>query len=141
MLSSQTHGEAARFCVFLAEDDVNLRGLMAEILRADGHEVIEASDGATLLLNLVRRGLQRPPPATEALVICDIRMPGCDGLSVLRNLREHGPGCPTFVFMTAFPEPGTYEQARQLGALRVLAKPFELDELRALVRERAEALH
>jgi CheY-like chemotaxis protein len=137
MYGNQSRGGPTRFCVFLAEDDQNLRAVMAEILRADGHEVVEASDGATLLLNLVRRALQRRLPGDHALVICDIRMPGCDGLSVLRNLREHGAGCPAFVFMTAFPEPGTYEQARQLGALRVLAKPFELGELRALVREMA----
>jgi CheY-like chemotaxis protein len=139
MSSKQPYGEPAPFCVFLAEDDQNLRGLMADVLRADGHQVIEASDGGTLLLNLVRRALQRRSLEDRTMVICDIRMPGCDGLSVLRNLREHGPGCPPFVFMTAFPEPGTYEQARQLGALRVLAKPFELEELRAIVRARATA--
>jgi len=127
------------FRVFVAEDDAALRALVAEVLRADGHLVVEASDGATLMINLVRLQLEMRGEPANAFVISDIRMPGCDGLAVLRNIREHGSHCPPFAFMTAVPDPGLCEEARQLGAIRVLTKPFELEDLRALVREAAAA--
>lgn len=127
------------FCVFLAEDDRELRGWLAEVLRRDGHLVYEAADGETMLFHLLHRGLGRQSQAAvEAeLVICDVRMPRCDGLTVLRNLRDHGVSCPAFVFTTAFPDADTLNEASTLGALRVFEKPFELAELRTLVRARA----
>jgi CheY-like chemotaxis protein len=130
---------ARRFRVFIAEDDQAQRALLVDLLRADGYIVIEASDGATLMINLVRFALESRGRTDDAFVICDIRMPGCNGLAVLRNILEHGGPCPPFAFMTAFPDPGVYEEARQLGVTRVLAKPFDIEDLRGLVREAAAA--
>jgi CheY-like chemotaxis protein len=128
------------FCVFLAEDDLELRCLMADLLRRDGHVVFESSSGEIMLFHLVHLALQRRYDLqTESLIICDIRMPGCGGLAVLRNLREHDAHCPPFIFMTAFPDAATREEAHSLGALKVFEKPFELGELRQLVRDRAAA--
>jgi two-component system response regulator (stage 0 sporulation protein F) len=89
--------------------------------------------------DLVRYALETRGRFEAAFVVCDVRMPGCNGLAVLRNIVEHGGACPPFAFMTAFPDPGVYEEARQLGVRRVLAKPFDVDELRTLVREAAAA--
>jgi CheY-like chemotaxis protein len=125
------------FRVFVADDDQDQRSLLVDVLRAEGYFVVEASDGATLMLNLVRFALETRGRTDGALVICDVRMPGCNGLAVMRNILEHGSPCPRFAFMTAFPDPGVYEEARELGATRVLAKPFDIDELRGLVREAA----
>jgi CheY-like chemotaxis protein len=125
--------------VYVAEDDEAFRALVVEVLRADGHEVMEASTGATLLFTLAVNGLREPGGPDRSLVICDVRMPACDGLAVLRNMREHGARVPRFLFMTAFPSAEVCEDARQLGALGVLAKPFELAELRAICRQVQDA--
>jgi CheY-like chemotaxis protein len=139
-METMTRLASKPFCVFLAEDDLELRALMADLLRRDGHVVCESSNGETMLFHLVRLGLERRDSLqTESIVICDIRMPGCDGLTVLRSLREHGMQCPPFVFTTAFPDAATLKEAETLGALRVFEKPFEIGELRSLVRERAAA--
>jgi CheY-like chemotaxis protein len=138
MDSMNSHDHEPVFSVFLAEDDFELRTLLADVLRRDGHAVFEASNGETMLFHLVQFGVERPRARREdSIVICDIRMPGCDGLTVLRNLREHDMHCPPFVFTTAFADGGTLREAEELGALRVFEKPFELAELRTLVRHRA----
>lgn len=122
--------------VFLAEDDQALRATLGLALRRDGHVVVEASNGEAMLFELVRAGAER---RGRAVVVCDVRMPGCDGFTLLRDLRAHGVDCPPFLFTTAFPDAGVVREAYELGAVGVLAKPFEIGELRRLVRARASA--
>lgn len=128
------------FRVFLAEDDPDLRALMSAALARDGHLVVEAPNGQSMLFALVRECFDAPDAnPRDAMVISDIRMPVCDGLDLLRDLRGRETPCPSFVFITAFPCAGTIREAYELGALFVFEKPFDLDTLRALVRERAAA--
>lgn len=129
-----------KFRVFLAEDDSELRALISAALTRDGHVVIEAPNGQSMLFALVRECLDAPAAnPRDAIVISDIRMPVCDGLDLLRDLRGRETPCPSFVFITAFPCAGTIREAYELGALFVFEKPFDLDTLRALVREHAAA--
>jgi CheY-like chemotaxis protein len=124
--------------VFLAEDDADLRATIATVLRHDGHVVFEASNGETMLFHLAQLGLDRRGQSPcDDIVVCDIHMPGCDGLAVLRNLRERDTDCPPFIFTTAFPDAAVMQEAHELGALKVFEKPFELGDLRELVRRHA----
>jgi two-component system response regulator (stage 0 sporulation protein F) len=118
--------------VFLAEDDVELRRLIAAALRRDGHFVLEATDGVGLLLELGHAYWGDLPDPTPTVVISDLRMPGHDGLSVLDRLRQHA-WCPPFILITGFGDPDVHEQAARLGARAVFDKPFDLDALRAAV--------
>lgn len=111
--------------VALAEDDDDLRSLLATMLRRAGYHVREFSSGAQLLLTLV------PPARGVDLVISDIRMPGASGLEVLANLRGGDQTVPV-VLMTAFGDRSTHERALELGAAALIDKPFELDELLSL---------
>jgi CheY-like chemotaxis protein len=130
--------QPAAFRIFLAEDDGALRTLIAQALARDGHAVIEAENGETMLFRLLQAGLQwRGLCPPDALVVCDLRMPICDGLTLLRELRERSAPCPPFIFTTAFPGAAVLREAYELGALRVFEKPFDIDDLRALVREHA----
>jgi DNA-binding response OmpR family regulator len=113
--------------VLLAEDDDDLRTLIAEELRRDGHEVIEVSNGNQLGELIAAHALR--PHDTNAIVISDIGMPGRTGLSVLERHR-HGAWCPRFIFMTGLGNDDVCARALQLGALAVVEKPFDLDELR-----------
>jgi CheY-like chemotaxis protein len=115
--------------VFLAEDDPELRELLARRLRRLGCDVIELRSGSELLEQLKGAPVLDPPD----LVISDQRMPGATGLDVLSTLRATGVSAP-FVLITAFGDPELHAEARRRGAAAVFDKPFELDDLCAMVR-------
>jgi DNA-binding response OmpR family regulator/predicted regulator of Ras-like GTPase activity (Roadblock/LC7/MglB family) len=66
------------------------------------------------------------------LVITDVNMPGKTGFDLLAHLVQHHPGTPSIV-MTGYGTPAMERQAKELGCLRFLAKPLEIDDLRAEV--------
>jgi CheY-like chemotaxis protein len=115
--------------IFLAEDDDDLRSMVAEILRKDGHRVIEARNGAELMADLCSGEINGPEPHEEPLIVTDLRLPIADGLSVIRGLRAQGRK-PRFILMTAFGDEETHREAVRLGALAVLDKPFDLAQFR-----------
>lgn len=115
--------------IVLAEDDHELRCLLAAALREDGHEVIVARDGAQLAEHLGSRCLRHEFPD---LVITDVRMPGGNGLDILASIRERNWTTP-FIVITAFADEALREEALRLGAAAVLDKPFDIDALRAIV--------
>src|SRR5690348_7741726 len=121
-------------CVWVAEDDAELRRLLVAVLRKDGHRVRELGDGEELwkALSAVLGG----PDAPE-LVLSDQSMPRLSGIDVLRRLREAGAQLP-FILITAFPSEETKSVAREHGA-RVLHKPFDLKVIREAVRALAAA--
>jgi two-component system NtrC family response regulator len=116
--------------ILLIDDDNSLREVVHFILTESGHEVLTAADG--------RAGLELLAEEPD-LVITDIRMPGLDGMEVLRRVRDETAPTPVPVIMlTAH---GTVEQAvaaMQLGAFTYLLKPFAREELKLTVEQ---ALH
>ena len=121
-------GTPHRPCVILAEDDREMRMLVATTLRRDGWDVVEASDGIDLL-DCVAWMLHRAEDCGSCILLSDVRMPGMSGLQALQQLRELGwPG--EIILITAFGDDATHARARELGARAVLDKPFDLDVLR-----------
>ena len=118
--------------VFLAEDDVEMRRLIAAALRRDGHFVLEARDGPGLLLEIGHAYWGDLPDPTPTVIVSDLRMPGRDGLAVLNGLRQYA-WCPPFILITGFGDASVHDQAARLGAEAVFDKPFDLDALRAAV--------
>ena len=118
--------------ILIAEDDPELRSLLSMVLMEDGYQVDEVADGrqfVDVLACLYDNGI---PVDSYNLIITDIRMPGFSGLDVLsalRCLRSHVP----VIIITAFGDEPTRRLALGLGALAVMEKPFDLDELRAVV--------
>jgi DNA-binding response OmpR family regulator len=115
--------------LLLAEDDFELRELLACVLRADGHDVVEARDGNELWTMLSEDG--REP---FALVVSDVRMPGLTAFDVLSRLQRSLTDTPV-ILITAFGDQTTHLRALRLGASRVFDKPFDCDDLRAAVHE------
>jgi DNA-binding response OmpR family regulator len=113
--------------VAVAEDDPDMRGLVANALRRDGYQVVELEDGAGL-----RSEVAEPSSGPIDLIVSDIQMPVVNGLTVLRGLRESRSTVPV-VLMTAFGDDSVRKEAVRLGAV-VFSKPFKLDELRSTVR-------
>jgi len=117
--------------LLLAEDDPDMRWLLAYALRKEGYDVLEASDGAEL--RSLARSLGDPrEPAPLAAIISDQRMPCASGLDVLAEMRARAQPTP-FILITGFGDEGTHAQARSLGAA-VFDKPLDFDAFGAAVR-------
>ena len=92
--------------VLVAEDDPEMRRLVVEALRKDGHDVIEASDGGRLLVHLAEAFDRDPTLACLDVVVSDMRMPVCSGLDLFERLAEARWKVP-FILMTAFGDEDT----------------------------------
>jgi DNA-binding response OmpR family regulator len=112
--------------VIVAEDDREMRRLIAATLIRDGYVVEEAPDGPKLLILVI----EADPPVD--IVVSDHRMPVSSGLQVLAALRDAGWSLP-FVLLSAFGNKDMRSEATKLDAI-FLAKPFELEALRIIVR-------
>lgn len=128
----RVHPGATPIRVLLAEDDRELRLLLATALRRDGYEVLEAHD-AKHLLELMGEALVSGNGAPVDVVVSDIRMPGASGLDLLAGLRRDDWTTPV-VLITAFGDPETHAEAYRLGADAVLDKPLDVDDLRQVVQ-------
>jgi len=118
--------------ILVIDDDANLREVVTFILREAGHELLEAVDG--------EEGLRRCDAEQPDLVLTDIRMPGLDGLELLRHLKQPGRDpSPPVIVLTAFGDVGQAVEAMKAGAFSYLLKPFKRDELRLIVESALRA--
>lgn len=115
--------------ILLGEDDAEMRAMLADPLREDGYDLLEARDG-TELVRAIHRFEDAMVPL--GLIITDVRMPGFSGLEVLEYLDYARLTVPVIV-MTAFGDDDTHAQAHRRHAALVLDKPFDIDDLRAAV--------
>ncbi len=115
--------------ILIVDDDAALRDGIAETLRDLGHEAVQAADGAAALARVAAGAIEAG--AIDA-VLLDLRMPGMDGMTVLRHLRER-PGAPPVAVLTAVPTASNTIEAMRLGAVDHLAKPIGRAALAALI--------
>jgi DNA-binding response OmpR family regulator len=109
-----------------ADDEKDVRQLVAYRLRAAGYEVVEAQDGE----EAVRLAEERPPD----LVVLDVMMPKLDGYEVARRLRRNDATSEAGVIMlTSMAASGDVERGLDVGADEYIRKPFTADELLACV--------
>jgi len=114
--------------ILIIEDDAPIRANLRRLLGLQGHEVIEAEDGAAGVDTARRR---RPD-----LIVCDVLMPGFDGFAVLSKLRiEPATVHVPFVFLSASAEPDHKRLGLQQGADAYLTKPFQVEQLFAIIDE------
>ena len=115
--------------ILVIDDEAMVRLAVGAALRFAGHEVVDASDGET--------GIDLIQQQRFDLIVTDIRLPGLGGQEVIKALRRVRPECRVIAVggggtVTAF---GPEAYARQIGADRVLYKPFAVHELNAAVAE------
>ena len=110
--------------VLIVDDDAALREGLAETLADLGHRAEQAADGEAALRRIARGGVDA--------VLLDLRMPGLDGMEVLRRLRARAEAPPVAV-LTAVPTAANTIEAMRLGAVDHLAKPIGRDDLAALL--------
>lgn len=112
--------------VLIAEDDDEMRRLLARAMRRDGYDVVAEADG-DLLLSAARAALadgRRP-----ALLVSDVRMPRVGGMELVTRVVAEMPWVRT-ILITAFADEDVTEAAHAMGVLRVMSKPFDLYDLR-----------
>lgn len=120
-------GARARNLVLLADDEVDLRGVMAEMLQDwFGLEVVLASDGQEAL-----EAFRQRPEAFD-LVILDATMPRLGGVASFAAMRELRPGLPG-ILCSGYALPASRDQALAEGFADFLKKPFTSAELEALL--------
>lgn len=107
--------------ILLVEDDPTSLRNIAEFLREEGYEVVEARDGDEALGHLLT-------PATFDLILTDIRMPRTDGTRLLEQARVLSPNIPV-ILMTAFVASDADPDPISLDADDFISKPFTLDRL------------
>lgn len=115
--------------VLIVDDEKNIRNNLTRFVRELGHEVESAEDAAT--------ALRHADQGAFDIVLTDVRMPGVDGLELLRHLRRRNPQS-VVVLMTAYATIPQAVEAMRAGAYDYLVKPFALDQLRALLARACE---
>ena len=112
--------------ILVVDDELLIRWSIAETLKEHGHGVVEAENGAAAL-----RALQTASPAVD-VVLLDFRLPDANNLSLLTQIHRIAPRTPV-ILMTAFGTPELVADALELGAYGVMYKPFDMNELEAVV--------
>lgn len=100
--------------VIIVEDDISLLGAMSFALQADGFQVLAYTDGHDLLTAPLR-------PNTDCVVV-DLHLPGIDGLTLIKTLRDRGETAPA-ILITTNPDPRRREQAEAAG-IEIVEKPL-----------------
>ncbi len=113
--------------LLVVDDEPNLLRAVAACLRGEGFEVVTARSGAEALVRVAE--------AVPDLIVSDIRMPGMDGYQLARQLRASSRTSLTpVVFLTAKDETADRIEGFRTGVDAYLTKPFEPDELVAVIR-------
>jgi DNA-binding NtrC family response regulator len=117
--------------VLVVDDDLKMRTLVARVLSREGYVVRGAETG--------QDALDLFDTWSPDLILCDIRMPGMNGMELLARVHQVHPELPVVV-MTGFGSVETAVEAMRAGAFDYFSKPFDLDELLIVVRKAAEHL-
>jgi DNA-binding NtrC family response regulator len=114
------------------DDEPLIRWSLSEMLADCGYEVIEVGD-AEGALRAASNG-----SASPEVVLLDFRLPDSNDLSLLSKLRQVLPRAQ-ILLMTAYGTPEVVQEALNLGAYRVVSKPFNVHEMVLLVAEAVRA--
>jgi len=106
--------------ILVVDDEAPVREVLTEYFTTEGYAVEGAGSGAEAL-TVVRGG-------RADLVLLDVRMPGLDGVQVLRKIREINEDVPV-IMVTANEDVGLAKETLRLGAFDYVAKPFDFDYL------------
>ena len=109
--------------VLVADDELNMRRVLEAMLRREGYDVITAANGVEALGGMT---------AGVHTVITDLKMPGLDGMALLKRLSVEYPDVPV-VMITAHGSVENAVEAVKLGAFDYLEKPFEQEQIRQVV--------
>jgi two-component system, NtrC family, response regulator AtoC len=114
--------------VLVVDDEVNLRKVLAAMLRKEGYDVAVAADGEQALADLEKNGAD--------VVVTDLVMPKVGGMELLKTVNSTQPDVPVII-ITAHGTVDSAVEAIKLGAFDYITKPFEQAEIQAVVAKAA----
>lgn len=112
--------------LLLVDDETGIRNLLTRVLSKEGYSLSEAENGD----EAIALAKENEPD----LVLCDIKMPGKDGIQVLEELKQINPEIEV-IMLTAYSTVESAVQAMKLGAVDYIKKPFDVDELKVIIRK------
>jgi len=126
VLGNEKIGGAKMKPILLVEDETIMRESLRDWLTDDGYRVETAKEGEEALEAIAEQDF--------GIVILDLKLPGKDGIEVLREAKEKRPQLKGII-ITAYPSIETAVEATKLGAIDYLTKPVSLDALEELIRK------
>lgn len=121
--------EGAPPAVLVIDDEKNQRGMLAFALTDHGYTVVAVESGAAALAAANLRPFD--------VAVCDIKMPGLDGVDTLKALKAQNPRLQV-IMVTGYASPKTAMASMKLGAFNYLAKPYDIQDL-IIILEKAVA--
>jgi nitrogen regulation protein NR(I) len=118
--------------ILVIDDDPGIRSAIEDVLSGENYAITLEADG--------QKGLTRALNDDFGLVVTDLRLPGLDGLALIRELHQSKPRLP-IILMTAHGTTETAIEAMKIGAYDYLVKPFEMPDFLALLEKAALAAH
>ena len=119
--------------VLIADDEASLRKVLSSALKREGYETVAVKNGDEAL-EVLEASVQPDTGEPFSLVISDVRMPGLDGMTLLSRIKRRFKDLPV-VMLTAHGTVDLAVQALKQGAFDFITKPYERDELLAVVRK------
>ena len=114
--------------VLVVDDEALIRWSISEKMTSHGHTAVEAENAASAI-SAINACDEKPD-----VVFLDYNLPDSKDLGLLRRIRQMTPHSAV-IMMTAFGTPEMQQEALELGAYRVLSKPFDLAQLHALAED------
>ena len=111
--------------ILVVDDELSMREFLRILLEKEGYRVTLAAEG--------KSALQLAEQHAFDLMISDIRMPGMNGLELLARLKDIQPDVGV-IMITAFASPDDAVTAMKCGAFDYITKPFNVDEIKRVVR-------
>jgi len=112
------------FTILIVDDNPDVREILESFLSKKGYSVMAASAGEDALMKIKVQ--------TPDIVFLDLRMPGMDGLMVLKAIKQFNEGI-NVVMLTSSQDSFIMDEAKRLGACDYLTKPYDLDKLDILI--------
>jgi len=110
--------------ILVVDDDENIRELLGDVLTEEGYIVTKASNG--------EEAIAKVKEENPYLLLLDVKMPGMDGVEVLRRVREINKSMGV-IMITACEDIEAAKDALKLGAFDYIRKPFDLNYLKTSV--------
>lgn len=112
--------------ILVIDDDPSIRNMLSIVLKKNKYNVVLAEDGKSAIDQLKR--------STFDLIISDIKMPDIDGIALLKKIKSINPEIPVLM-ITAFASANDAVEAMKLGAEDYITKPFNLEELKIIIKK------
>lgn len=111
--------------ILVVDDQQGIRLLLKEVFKKEGYTIHLAANGLDALTIVEQESV--------SCVLLDMKIPGMDGLEILKKIKEQKSHLPVFM-MTAFGEQDLMDRAKELGAERFFTKPFNIFDIRNEVK-------